>query len=244
MRRIVAAANLDAHDVVLEIGPGLGSLTLGLAEQAERVIAVEIDAGFIAVLDEVLHGIENVEVVHADALRSDLAALVGGRPARLVANLPYNIATPVVFRALSDPTIIDAFVMVQREVAERWQAQVGDPAYGAVSLKLGLIAEVSIEFSIPRSVFLPAPNVDSAMVRLTRRCPPPSMEQWERLCDLADTAFSQRRKTLRNTLRGIADADHLAVAAHAAGIDLGLRAEMLRGEDVRRLDAALRSAGP
>lgn len=239
MRRIVAAADLDESDVVLEIGPGLGSLTLGLAERVQRVVAVEIDAGFVTVLDEVLEGIGNVEVVHADALRSDLAALVGERPARLVANLPYNVATPVVFRALADPMITDVFVMVQREVAERWRAQVGDPAYGAVSLKLGLVAEVTIELSIPRGVFLPVPNVDSSMVRLTRRASAPPLEQWDRLCGLADIAFAQRRKTLRNTLRGVADPDRLAAAAQAAGIDLGLRAEMLHGNDLQRLQDAL-----
>jgi 16S rRNA (adenine1518-N6/adenine1519-N6)-dimethyltransferase len=239
VRRIVAAAALDPGDTVLEIGPGLGSLTLGLATEVAQVVAVEIDAGFIAALDEVVGELDNVVVHHADALRADLGALVGGSPVRLVANLPYNIATPLLFHALGHACVRDAFVMVQREVGQRWCATVGDDAYGAVSLKLALAVEPRITLSIPRAVFHPVPNVDSVMVQVRRRADAPDPADLARLAALADTAFTQRRKTLRNNLKRLTDADSLDRAAASAGIDLGARAETLDRERLLLLDAAL-----
>jgi 16S rRNA (adenine1518-N6/adenine1519-N6)-dimethyltransferase len=240
VRRIVAAAGLAADDVVLEIGPGLGSLTLALAEVTAVVVAVEIDAGLAAALRAVVAGHDNVEVVHADALRSDLGAVLRGRQARLVANLPYNVATPLVFHALACPQVRDAFVMVQREVGERWAARPGDRLHAGVSLKLQLLADVEVVFRIPRTVFHPAPNVDSVMVRLTRREDAPEPADHGRLARLIDAAFAQRRKTLRNTLAGVAEPEIVAAAAEEAGLDLSARAETLSVADVRRLDAALR----
>ncbi len=239
VRRIVRTADLSPDDEVLEVGPGLGSLTLGLAAAVRRVTAVEIDAGFVAALTEVLAGVGNVEVVHADALSVDLDRLVAGRPVRAVANLPYNVATPLLFRLLATPAVVDAYVMVQREVGERWQARVGDRLYAGVSAKLALVAEVRVELSVPRSVFHPVPNVDSVMVRVSRRSDAPDPATYRRLAKLIETAFSQRRKTLRNTLRGVADPDRLAAAAAQAGIDLGARAESLDAAAIRRLDHAL-----
>ena len=241
VRRIVASAGLSSDDEVLEIGPGLGSLTLGLAEVVRKVTAVEIDAGFVAALDEVLAGTDNVEVVHADALACDLEQLVGGRPVRVVANLPYNVATPLLFRILATPAVVDAYLMVQREVGERWQARPGHPLYAGVSAKLALLAEVRVELSIPRAVFHPVPNVDSVMARVTRRADAPDPVAYRRLAGLIDAAFAQRRKTLRNTLRAVADGDRLAAAAATAGIDLGARAETLDVAAIRRLDEALRA---
>jgi 16S rRNA (adenine1518-N6/adenine1519-N6)-dimethyltransferase len=243
VRRIVAAADLAADDVVLEIGPGLGSLTLALAEAVGQVVAVEIDAGLAAALRDVVAAIDNVEVVHADALRSDLGAVLGGREARLVANLPYNVATPLVFHALACAQVRDAFVMVQREVGERWAARPGDRLHAGVSLKLQLLTDVEVALTIPRTVFHPAPNVDSVMVRLTRRQDAPDPAAYGRLAGLIDAAFVQRRKTLRNTLGSVADPEVVSAAAEAAGIDLGARAETLSTADVRRLDAALRARG-
>ena len=241
VRRIVASAGLSADDEVLEIGPGLGSLTLGLAEAVRMVTAVEIDAGFVAALAEVLAGVDNVEVVHADALAADLEEVVAGRPVRVVANLPYNVATPLLFRLLATPAVVDAYLMVQREVGERWQARPGDPLYAGVSAKLALLAQVRVELSIPRAVFHPVPNVDSVMVRVTRRPDAPDPATYRRLAALIDAAFAQRRKTLRNTLRAVADGDRLTAAAEAAGIDLGARAETLDVTAIQRLDAALRA---
>jgi len=241
VRRIVASAGLCADDEVLEIGPGLGSLTLGLAEAVRKVTAVEIDAGFVTALTEVLAGVDNVEVVHADALAIDLHAVVAGGPVRVVANLPYNVATPLLFRLLATPAVLDAYLMVQREVGERWQARPGHPLYAGVSVKLALLAQVRVELSIPRAVFHPVPNVDSVMARVTRRADAPDPVTYRRLAALIDAAFAQRRKTLRNTLRGVADGDRLTAAAEVAGIDLGARAETLDVAAIRRLDAALRA---
>ncbi|MFP4148695.1 MAG: 16S rRNA (adenine(1518)-N(6)/adenine(1519)-N(6))-dimethyltransferase RsmA [Nitriliruptoraceae bacterium] len=239
VRRIVAAAHLDADDEVLEIGPGLGSLTLGLAAVARRVTAIEVDAGFVAALAEVLAGLDHVEVVHADALAVDLAALIGDREVRAVANLPYNLATPLLFKLLATPQVVDGYLMVQREVGERWQARVGDPLYAGVSLKLALLAEVTVDLAIPRGVFHPVPNVDSVMVRVTRRADAPTGPVYARLAALVDAAFSQRRKTLRNTLRRVADPETLGAAAAVAGLDLAARAETLDAAMLRRLDQAL-----
>ena len=227
VRRIVAAALLAADDVVLEVGPGIGSLTLALAPAVRRVVAVEIDAGFVAALADVLDGIDGVEVVHADALAVDLAALVGGGPARLVANLPYNVATPIVVDALASGAFTDLFVMVQREVGERWAARPDDEGYAGVSAKLGVLADVSVELHIPRGVFLPVPNVDSVMVRLVRRADAPSPARFAAIARVIDAAFSQRRKTLRNTLRALGSAEEVAAAAAVADVDLGARAEQL-----------------
>jgi 16S rRNA (adenine1518-N6/adenine1519-N6)-dimethyltransferase len=239
VRRIVAAAEVGPDDLVLEIGPGLGSLTLALAEVARRVVAVEIDAGFIGVLEEVLAGRDDVEVVHADALRADLGAMVDGGPARLIANLPYNVATHLVVRALEEPAVRDLFVMVQREVGERWSARPGEPLYAGVSCKLALLARPEIALTIPRTVFYPVPNVDSVMVRIARREDAPAPDTRVRLFALIDAAFAQRRKTLRNNLRRIVDPAVLTQAAAEAGIDLAARAETLAPEDLVRLDAAV-----
>ena len=239
VRRIVASAHLDAEDVVLEVGPGIGSLTIALAEAVRRVVAVEIDAGFVAALADVLADVDGVEVVHADALTVDLAALVGGGPARLVANLPYNVATPIVIEALASGAYIDAFVMVQREVGERWAARPGDASYSGVSAKLGVLADVSIELHIPRAVFLPVPNVDSVMVRLVRRADAPDAAGFSQLAAVVDAAFAQRRKTLRNTLRTLGTAEEVAAAAAAAGVDLAGRAEEVAPDTFVRLTEAL-----
>lgn len=243
VRRIVAAADLAPTDTVLEIGPGLGSLTLGLAEAVTRVVAVEIDAGMVVALGEVLADVPGVEVVHADALHTDLGVLVAGGPARLVANLPYNTATPLVMHALAEPAVADQFVMVQREVGERWAARPGDPLHAGVSVKLALQADVSVTLTIPRSVFHPVPNVDSVMVRITRRADAPTGERRQRLLDLVDVAFAQRRKTLRNNLRTLAPLELLTASAEAAGVDLGARAETLDAAAITRLYDALSAEG-
>lgn len=226
VRRIVAAAGLRPDDVVLEVGPGLGSLTLALAPAVRRLVAVELDAGFVTVLGEVLAGLANVELHHADALDVDLAALVDGGPARLVANLPYGVATAVVVTAMATGAFTDAFVMVQREVGERWAAAPGTPAYGGVSVRLQTLAEVRVALAIPRRVFLPVPNVDSAMVRLVRRADAPDALRYARLSRLVELGFAARRKTLRNALAPL-DTAALAAALTSVGVDPGERAERL-----------------
>ncbi len=245
VRRIVTAAGVGPGAHVLEIGPGLGSLTLGLAAVAGHVTAVEIDAGFVTALAEVLADVDHVDVVHADALATDVDALVSGGPVRVVANLPYNVATPLLFHLLAAPAVTDLYVMVQREVGERWQARVGDPLYAGVSLKLALRATAAIESTVPRTVFHPVPGVDSVMVRVTRRADAPDPVTYARQAALVDAVFAQRRKTLRNNLRAVLAPEVLLPAAEVAGIDLSARAETLDVAAIRRLDAALGgSAGP
>lgn len=223
--RIVRAAGIGAGDVVLEIGPGLGSLTLPLARSARRVVAVEIDTGLGALAADLTAPLGNVEVVVADALRADLDGLLG-EPARLVANLPYNVATPLLFTALDTECVIDAYVMVQREVGERWAAGPGDRLYGGVSVKLALAGEARIDLTVPRSVFLPVPNVDSVMVRVTRHESAMPTRARRRVAAVVDAAFAQRRKTLRNNLRA-AFGDAGVHALEVAGLEPGARAETL-----------------
>ncbi len=242
VRRIIGAAALRDDDTVVEIGPGLGSLTLPLADAVRRVVAIEIDAGLVAVLRDRLGDRQDVEVVHADALRCDLGALVGTGSARLVANLPYNLATPLVMHALADPTIEDAFVMVQREVGQRWCAVPGDPLRAAISVKLQLLAHVEVVFTIPRTVFLPVPNVDSVMVRIRRRSEAPSAQEFATVARVVEGAFAQRRKTLRNTLRGAGSKEQVEAAAQAVGIDLGARAETVPTDTFRLLAARLHAS--
>ena len=230
---IVADARIGPGDTVLEIGPGLGSLTLPLADAADRVVAVEVDSGLVVALEEVVGGRGDVEVHHADALEVDLGALAGG-PFRCVANLPYNLATPLVFHVLEDPRAVDAYVMVQREVGQRWAARPGDDLYAGVSVKLQLLADVEVGRSISRQVFTPVPRVDSVMVHLVRRA---ALDPWVRA--VVDAAFAQRRKTLRNTLQAVADVDRVEAALDAHGIAHTARAEELPPASFEDLAAAL-----
>ncbi len=242
VRKIVRDAGVDDADLVVEIGPGLGSLTIALAQAARRVVAVEIDAGLVRALGETLAGLGNVEVVHADALRIDLDEVAHGGPAKLVANLPYNVATPIVMHALEGEAYRELFVMVQKEVGERWAATVGDGAYGGVSVKLQLVADVEVAAPISRQVFFPVPNVDSVVVRIVRRDDAPTGDERARIVATVDAAFAQRRKTLRNNLRRVADAEVLARAFDVSGTDPGARAEELGVDDFVRLSAALAEA--
>ena len=226
VRKIVRDAGVGPDDTVLEVGPGLGSLTLALADAARRVVAVEIDAGFIRALQETVGALDNVEVVHADALRAELGALAGEN-ARLVANLPYNIATPLVAHALADPRVTDLFVMVQREVGERWAARPGRPLYAGISVRLALVAAVEVVATVPRTVFHPVPNVDSVTVRIVRRPLDLTGTSVEDVSSVVDAAFAQRRKTLRNALGARMPQAQVDAALASAGIAPSMRAEQL-----------------
>ena len=241
VERIVARAGIGPDDTVLEIGPGLGSLTLPLARAARRVVGVEVDTGLGAVVADLTAPLGNVEVVVADALRADLDPLLG-EPARLVANLPYNVATPLLMTALDTRHVTDAYVMVQREVGERWAARPGERLHAGVSVKIALAGTARIDLTVPRTVFLPVPNVDSVMVRITRHpdAMAPARRRW--VADVVDAAFAQRRKTLRNTLRAAFGAPAVH-AIEAAGLDAGARAEVLGVEDFVALADALSAVG-
>jgi len=242
VRRIVRAAGLDPADVVLEIGPGLGSLTLALLDAAAAVTAVEIDPVLAAELPRTVARLrpdaaDRLRVVRADALR--MPGLPDPAPTALVANLPYNVAVPVLLTVLQElPGVRTGLVMVQAEVADRLAAAPGDRVYGVPSVKAAWYADVRRAGSIGRSVFWPAPNVDSGLVAFTRRDPPDIDVDREAVFGCVDAAFAQRRKTLRAALAGWAGSAAGAEGAlRAAGIDPRTRGEALGVEEFARLAA-------
>ena len=243
VRRIVRAADLAPDDVVLEVGPGLGSLTLGLLEAAGAVCAVEIDpllAGRLpaTVADRAPALADRLHVVAADALRVRAADLPV-EPTALVANLPYNVGVPVVLHLLAElPSVRRGLVMVQAEVAERLAAGPGSRAYGVPSAKLAWYAAARRAGPVPRAVFWPVPNVDSGLVSFSRR---PAPEGASRAATFAvvDAAFAQRRKTLRSALAGWAGSARASEAVlRAAGVDPAARGEQLDIAVFARIAAA------
>ena len=232
VRRVVRLADLGPQDVVVEVGPGLGSLTLALLPQVGRVVAVEVDPNLAAALPDTVAAFapaysDRLEVVLADAM--SVHALPDPQPTALVANLPYNISVPVVLSFLEAfPTLRRALVMVQLEVAERLAAPPGSRTYGIPSLKAAWYAEVRLAGTVSRTVFWPAPNVDSGLVALNRREPPVTPASRKEVFACIDAAFSQRRKTLRAALAGWAgSATNAETALRAAGVDPRLRGEQL-----------------
>lgn len=245
VRRIVAAADVRADDHVVEVGPGLGSLTLGLLDAAARVTAVEIDPRLAAELPATVarrapEAAEHLEVLNRDALRIGAGEL--DAPDALVANLPYNVAVPVLLHMLATfPTIRRVLVMVQAEVADRLAAAPGSRIYGVPSVKAAFYGEVRRAGAIGKNVFWPAPNVASGLVAVT--CHTPGAVDWEldeatraRVFPLVDAAFAQRRKTLRAALSGhFGSAAAAEEALVAAGIDPRQRGEKLGVADFVRL---------
>ncbi len=240
VRRIVRAAGVAADDVVVEVGPGLGSLTLALLGQVNRVVAVEIDPVLAAALPVTVHAraasyADRLEVVHADALRVE--TLPGPPPTALVANLPYNVAVPVLLHLLERfPSIARTLVMVQSEVADRLAAAPGSKVYGVPSVKAAWYGEVRRAGAIGRTVFWPVPNVDSGLVAISRRPPPATTASRAEVFAVVDAAFAQRRKTLRSALAGWAgSAEAAEQALRAAGVDPRARGEMLGVEQYARV---------
>lgn len=203
VRRIARLADVKAGDVVLEIGAGLGSLTLALVETGAEVHAIEVDRFLLEPLRSVV-GPRGVVVHHADALSADYAEILQGREAVVVANLPYNVATPLVLHLLeSEPLIRRMLVMVQREVGERFAAHAGDEAYGAASLRVQYFADARVVGKVSASVFFPKPNVESALVSIVRRPRvrvDPALVSETELFEVIRTSFGQRRKMLRRSL--------------------------------------------
>jgi len=242
IRKIVATAAVGPDDDVLEIGPGAGSLTVELARRARRVVAIEVDAGLVALLKEVAAGLTNVEVLHADALRVDLAALAANR---LVANLPYNIAASLVVGVLEQaPRITELTVMTQKEVGDRLAAPPGSRTYGHTSVVVAYFARAQIAMRVSRRAFYPEPSVDSVVVRLVRKDRLLDVDRGL-LFDVVRGTFSQRRKTLRNSLAAITGSARLAEQALArAGVDARLRPEQIGLEQFVALTRALSSWVP
>jgi len=230
VRRIVALAGVQPGEVVLEVGPGLGSLTLGLLEAGAHVIAVEIESSLATrlartVAERLPDAADRLTVVEADALR---ITELDPSPTRVVANLPYNISVPMILHLLATfPSIRTGLVMVQLEVADRLVAPPGSKVYGTPSAKLAWYASSSRIGTVPASVFWPVPNVESGLVKFTRRAAPSTVDR-QTVFDVIDAAFGQRRKMLRAALSGVFGSSTAASdALEAAGIDPTLRGETL-----------------
>jgi len=244
VRRIVRDSGITETDVVVEVGPGLGSLTLALLGVAERVLAIEVDPLLAGRLPSTIREfapdhVDRFEVVLADALRVE--SLPGPPPTALVANLPYNVSVPVLLHLLTLlPSLERGLVMVQAEVADRLAAAPGSRTYGVPSVKAAWFADVRRAGSIGRKVFWPAPNVDSGLVAWTRREPPATTATRQQVFTVIDAAFAHRRKMLRATLRELAGSAEASEAALVnAGVDPTVRGEALTVEDFARIAEGL-----
>lgn len=236
VRQMLEASGVDAQDRVLEIGPGLGALTEALFQRAGRLSLVEADTTLAERLRKRFASEDRVQVLCADFLRLDVPATLSGPPVKVVASLPYSVATPILFRLLEHRTRFpEATVMLQREVADRLTAAPGTKAYGVLSILVRLFAETAPLFDVPRHSFFPVPRVDSRVVRIVfqagPRVPVADHAVFRRI---VKAAFNQRRKTLRNALRPLGAADLAAVGARA-GIDLQRRGETLALEEFAAL---------
>ena len=250
---IVEAAGITENDCVLEIGPGIGSLTQYLAEAAGRVVAVEIDKTLLPVLDDTLSEYNNVTIINNDVLKVDIDKIVEeynqGRPIKVVANLPYYITTPIIMKLFESGALIESItVMVQKEVADRMAAGPGNKDYGSLSLAVGFYAEARPVMDVPPSSFIPQPNVGSAVVKLTKYTEPKVKVRDEKyLFEIIRTSFNQRRKTLSNSLSNNAglgvSRDKVTDALVKMGIDERARGETLTLEQFAELSDILQSQG-
>ena len=243
--KIINAAGLTKEDMVLEIGPGIGTMTQYLAEAAREVVAVEIDNNLIPILRETLKDYENVTIINNDILKVDIKELAeshnGNRPIKVVANLPYYITTPIIMGLFESNVPIDNItVMVQKEVAERMQAKPGTKDYGALSLAVQYYAEPYIVANVPPNCFIPRPNVGSAVIRLTRHQDPPvQVKDAGLMFTLIRASFNQRRKTLQNGLYNSPELfytkEQIAWAIEELGVSAQIRGEALTLEQFGRL---------
>ena len=235
LEKIVDASGVTAEDCVLEIGPGIGTMTQYLAERAGHVVAVEIDANLIPILQETLAEYSNVTVLHQDILKTDIRAIArdwgGGRPLKVTANLPYYITTPIIMNLLEQDIPVDTItVMVQKEVADRMQVGPGTKDYGALSLAVQYYARAELVANVPPNCFMPRPGVGSAVIRLTKyQTPPVQPKDPDLMFRLIRASFNQRRKTLQNGLNNSPDVPCSREAIAAAIEKLGLPAAV-RGE--------------
>lgn len=243
--KIIAAAQIGPEDCVLEIGPGIGTLTSRLAEEAGQVIAVEIDKNLIPILNDVLSEYDNITILNEDILKVDIPALVeeknGGKPIKVVANLPYYITTPIIMGLFESNVPIDNItVMVQKEVAQRMQVGPGTKDYGALSLAVQYYAEPYIVANVPQNCFIPRPNVGSAVIRLTRHLEKPvSVKDEKYMFRLIRAAFNQRRKTLQNALHNMPELnlskEEIVEALQKMGLPETVRGEKLTLEEFAKL---------
>lgn len=247
--RIIAAAEITKEDCVLEIGPGIGTMTQYLAEAAGEVVAVEIDKNLIPILEETLSAYDNVAVINDDILKVDVNKIVeeknGGRPVKVVANLPYYITTPIIMGLFENHVPLKSItIMVQKEVADRMQVGPGTKDYGALSLAVQYYAKPEIVANVPPNCFIPRPNVGSAVIRLTRyETPPVQVRDEKKLFALIRASFNQRRKTLVNGLSNAAELhvskEQAAEALEKMGLPATIRGEALTLEQFAALSDLL-----
>ena len=246
--KIIRSAEISQDDMVLEIGPGIGTMTQYLACAAGKVIAVEIDRALIPILEDTLEGYDNVRVINGDILKIDLPKLVeeenGGRPIKVVANLPYYITTPIIMGLFEgDVPLKNITVMVQKEVADRMQAGPGTKDYGALSLAVQYYAKPEVVANVPPNCFIPRPNVGSAVVRMDRYEAPPVQVEEGKLFAIIRAAFNQRRKTLANSLGNAPELgiskERTGEALERMGLPVTVRGEALSLEQFAELSNLL-----
>lgn len=240
--KIIEATEITEEDLVIEIGPGIGVLTAEAAQQAKKVVAVEIDKNLIPILQETLGGFDNVEIIHQDVLKTDLNQIIedaGCRHARIIGNLPYYITTPIIMSLLENHVKADSItIMMQKEVAERIKSQPGTKAYGALSAAVQYYCTVDSVAVVPKEVFVPVPKVDSAVLRLNiRKEKPVELTDEDMFFRCIKAGFGQRRKTLSNSLMGIGGVtkEDVKAALEACNIDEKRRAETLSLDEFAEL---------
>ena len=248
LEKIISAAEVNKDDFVLEIGPGIGTMTQYLAENAREVMAVEIDKNLIPILSDTLKNYSNVTVINEDILKLDIKKLAdeknGGRPIKVVANLPYYITTPIIMGLFESHVPLDSItIMVQKEVADRMQCGPGTKDYGALSLAVQFYAKPKVVLNVPASCFMPRPNVDSAVIRLERfKTPPVDVKNEHLMFKIIRASFNQRRKTMLNSVGnsgiGITKED-LTNALETMGLPLTIRGEALTLEQFAELSNLL-----
>lgn len=246
VRKICEKGNINSTDNVLEIGPGIGTLTEELAIRAKKVVAVELDKNLLPILDETLGEYENVEIIHGDILKIDLPKLFeekfDGGSIKIVANLPYYITTPIITKLLEEEMDIDSIlVMVQKEVAERMSASPGSKDYGSLSVFVNYYTEAEIVLNVPKTVFMPKPNVDSAIIFLKMRDEKIQLKDKEIFFKTVKASFSQRRKTILNSLSaGLGmEKEELKAILLKCNIDPRERAENLNIEDFAKISSLI-----
>lgn len=231
IEKIADGLDIGSGDLVIEIGPGAGSLTVELSKRANEVKSIEIDKKLLPILGDVLHDSTNVEIINEDFMKTDIEALTGGREYKLIGNLPYYITTPIIMKVLeegSSPS--DMVFMIQKEVAQRLSAKPGTKAYGSITVAANYYCRTEYLFTVSKEVFLPKPNVDSAVIRMIPyKEPPVSVKDEKILFSVIRAGFGQRRKTLSNALKQLKDvtSDEVKKVLENAGIDGRRRAETL-----------------